>query len=180
MCPRLLALTLLAGPLLAAEPGRDDAVVRRNIFRHSFDKPIPPRPPVRRPPPPRVIVLTGIMRFGDGFVAVFEEKAVGSVRFLDVGDQLDKAKVVSITDSAVVLEEGGAERPVELGETITGKPAPAGVPSTPTPTPASASASAAPQPATPPAPAPAPKALPQSLKERIEAMRRRRQQQLGK
>jgi len=175
---RTFLLTLLAIPLQAAEPGRDEAILRRNIFRHSFAKPAPPRRPTATAPRPRITVLTGVIQYGDTPVAVFEEKTAGRVQFLEVGDTIDQGQIASITATSVVVKQGAVERTIELGQTLAGTPAPATLarPSTSAP----AASSAAVQPAAAPTPAPAPRPLTGSLKERLEAMKKRRLEQMKK
>jgi len=168
----------MAVPLMAAEPSRNEAILRRNIFRQSFAKPLPPPRSVSSAPAPRIIVLTGVIQYGETPVAVFEEKTAGRVQFLEVGDTLEKGKIVAITATSVVVEEDGQERPIELGQTITGTPAPTTV--TRSSTSATTASGAAAIPAVSPQPAPAPRPLTGSLKERWEAMKKRRSEQLKK
>ncbi len=176
-----LACAVLASAAGAADANRTRMVLKRNVFKQSFLKPAPLPQPGSIAPRPRVIVFTGAIRIGDDRVAIFEEKTAGRVQFLAAGDEIEKARVVRIGEETVVISDDGVERTLELGQTLTGAPAPA-TSDTPAQGPP-APGPAAPAPATsPPAPVTplAARPLPPSLKERIEAMKRRRQQEQQK
>ncbi len=175
----ILLLLALSAPAAPSAADRYRVIVERQIFRHSFARPAPPVKPPPATPPPRVISLTGVIRTPDELVAVFEEKAVGDVHFLRVGDEIKDAKIVQINEHSVVVDTGGEEKLIEIGETLSGAPAPSPSPTSPATQPAAPAAPAA----QPSAPEPTPlsaRKLPKSLRERIEAMKRRRLQQLRK
>lgn len=190
--PIALLTILTAGPLPALRaassvPERYAAVLKRDIFRQSFTKPVPP-PPLKptaptmpAPPPKPCYMLTGVIKYEYSFAAIFENKVAGNVQFVEAGESVDDSKVVTITATSVTIERQGEQRVIELGQTLSGE-----TPSTVTyqPSPSSTTSSVSTPPTASVAPSPSPiKTLSGSLKERLEAMRRRRQQQeqkLGK
>lgn len=181
---------LTSGPLSSLRgassiPDHYAPVLKRNIFRQSFTKPPPPFKPAASvtaaPPPKPCYMLTGVIKYEYSFAAIFENKVAGNVQFVEAGESVDDSKVVTITATSVTIERQGEQRVIELGQTLSGE-----TPSTVTyqPSPSSTTSSVSTPPTASVAPSPSPiKTLSGSLKERLEAMRRRRQQQeqkLGK
>jgi len=165
-------------------PERYAPVLKRNIFRQSFTKPAPPPKPrpatsvTVTPPAKPCYMLTGVIKYEYSFAAIFENKVAGNVRFVEAGETVDDSEVVTITATSVTIERQGEQRQIELGQTLTGE-----APTTVTYQPSSSTttSSASTSPTTPTTPSVSPiKTLSGSLKERLEAMRRRRMQQLGK
>jgi len=162
MKPQLVTrLTLGAAALLlaagSAMPGAATAesyekyrvLVDRNIFVRSRRRYIPPRRPTSRPAPPpsdsdQDVVLTGIARRGDQYVAFFENVKTGTTIRVSAGERVGKGRAVAITLDKVSYERGEAPREVEIGRNLVGivktfavtVAAPPPPPPTPTPTPA--------------------------------------------
>ncbi|HUS46705.1 MAG TPA: hypothetical protein VM098_01190 [Phycisphaerae bacterium] len=190
---------LAAGSALPAETDAGDSwdryrvLVERNMFLRNRR---PPRPPgqsggstvrlVRDSD--RDIILTGISRHDDEYVAFFENTATGLTSRIGTGQPVGKGRTRSITLDGVEYERDGAVTQIEVGRTLTGtyvvrtttRPAatqPAGPPSGPEesatqPAETTTDSSAAPPAAPPEGPGGS------NVMDIEEQMRRRREQEL--
>ncbi len=126
----IAALVLAAGSALPAETDAGDSwdryrvLVERNMFLRNRR---PPRPPgqsggqtVVVRDSDRDIILTGISRRDDEYVAFFENTATGLTRRIRTGQAVGKGKIGSITLDGVEYERDGAVTQIEVGRSLTG------------------------------------------------------------
>ncbi|MGQ9592822.1 MAG: hypothetical protein ACUVYA_21290, partial [Planctomycetota bacterium] len=135
--------TLAPSPALAAgTPSREEAerafferyeiVIERNIF--SRDRPrrvvrpweVPreaeaPRP--AEPPPEESHVLTGVVREGRTYLAFVEDLRAQRTLKAKVGDPVARGRIAAITIDGIVYERDGERTAVEVGRTLSGRPA---------------------------------------------------------
>jgi len=180
----------------------------RNIFDRNRRAPRPPRtdnaPRLLPPDPDSGIVLTGIAKSADRYVAFFERPSGATAR-VGAGEAIGKGKIKALTLNSVQYEREGVVRTVPVGHSLLGDPrtrpkvlrGPTTMPATSGPGSEIASADntaagpttepAEPSEATPagpsettPAAGPSGSSGNQSIADLIEQMRRRRERELSR
>jgi hypothetical protein len=144
--------------LPGAQPARleDYRVLwERNLFLRNRARPPSSRPaPIAATPPADTgdsrIVLTGIIRQGEDYVAFFEDTRTGKTATLQVGAPVGRGQLTTITMDAVHYTCAGNTTKIAIGSTLAGAAASLPKPAAPTSTAATAppAAPAAPTPAT--------------------------------
>jgi hypothetical protein len=129
----IVAALALAAPAMAAATEADSleafrVLSERNMFVKNRRRPEPPRATSREsytrpaaPNPDEGIVLRGIARGADTFVAFFENVRTGETSRVAAGSRVGRGVVRSVTLDAVTYD-AGAEEPlkVTVGRTLTG------------------------------------------------------------
>jgi len=131
---RLIACTLVAalsaGVVHAGEaPAPDgdgwrrfEVLVERNIFsrergrRETVTRSVPR--PEAAPPPERSVVLMGIMRQGDGWIAFLEDARTGQVHKVGVGDAILEGRVAAIGMDSIQYAKGDRALTVPMGGSL--------------------------------------------------------------
>lgn len=166
-----------------------DILTQRNIFSRDRGRREPERPererptlPVVTPPAPQPelqLVLTGVLRVGDEWIASVEDRRTGVTLKLRPGEPAGTGHVRSVSMDGLIFDRDGNLIPVSVGQTLTGVaagPARGGVsvamPTGPAPVPAGFGAPAAGPAPSPPAASGATDGM--SIEERL---RLRRQQE---
>ncbi len=130
-----------AGSSPQANPAKDPyaIIVARNLFKPlGASKPKPPAPgdqesllpmPVAMPPDVNLdeikkeIVFTGVVGTPDGIQALLENLATKETRFVAVDESVFGCRVVSISPREVLLNKGGAQFTLKIGENKPDAPA---------------------------------------------------------
>ncbi|HOL68057.1 MAG TPA: hypothetical protein PKX93_11435 [bacterium] len=154
-----------------------EILYQRNIFLPQRSKPLPPttfRSILKEPPsdPAQNIVLTGIVRHGQEYLAFFEDRSQGRVLRRKTGDQLLQGKIKEITLDFVEYAINETTVKVEIGKTLANTTPVASAR-------AIGSAVSSLVPSTLAAPASSPAAAPVDTSTLLEQLRRRRLQELG-
>jgi len=129
ICIWLLAATCLLGPIAVAEDktGPDaswhkyDVLIERNIFsrlRGSAAQLGREAEAPALPPPERFLVLTGIVRQDDDYMAFLEDTAKGTVMRVRAGDAVLEGRVASVTLDALGYAKNGGTVTVKVGQNL--------------------------------------------------------------
>jgi len=148
-------------------------LVERNIFRRDRMRPPAPRPEISRPSvgPERTVVLAGIVRQDDGYIAFFEDRRTGTVTRARSGDTFLWGRIEQVTLDYVLYVCNDKTIKIEVGHSLEGAP----------PEPVTAASATVPGTAAAPAPASRPATEPVGRDERaiLERLRQRRAQEMG-
>jgi len=133
------AVVVWTGVCMAAEkpgPGRPTSrpswdryriLTERNVFSRDRRRPVVVRGTTSQPttqPSGPGIVLRGIVRQGDDYIAFFEDTGTGRTTKARVGESVAGGRVQRITLDDVTYDKGGHEVQVRVGSNLTGAAAP--------------------------------------------------------
>ena len=194
---RLLAVVLAAVAVGLQPPpagtGREDSpddyrvLVECNIFLRDRGRPRRPRVVATKPivrdtyDSDRSVMLRGVARNGDEFVALFEDLRTGATPTVRVGEAIGKGTVKAITLEGVEYQRAGSVRSIAIDQSLAGSvtaTAPAGDPSIDPAAPPSQQPTTRPGGAAPSAPPG--NAKDTAIKDILERLRQRREQELRK
>ena len=102
-------------------------LTERNIFSRDRRRHVVLRGPTSQPTTRSAgaaIVLRGIVRQGDDYIAFFEDTGTGQTTKARAGESVGKGRVKRITLDYVAYETGGREAQVRVGTSLAGTPAP--------------------------------------------------------
>ena len=112
-------------PVVSQGWERYEVLVERNIFSRDRGRPDPREseresyvPPP--PPPERFLLLTGIVKQGDEWLAFLEDARTGAVSKLRVGDGVLEGRVAAITMDSIDYEKDGRIAHVAMGDNLEG------------------------------------------------------------
>ncbi len=126
----LCVLAGLVGPAAAAasvehKPWEDyEVLVRRNMFSRqrsprSVEGPVRPEVvTVEAPSPERYVLLRGVVRSGDEFIAFLEDMRTGEVIRARAGDEVVRGRVAEVTLDGVRYVREDTETEVPIGENL--------------------------------------------------------------
>jgi hypothetical protein len=111
------AITYPAKPL----PEAYSILLRQSIF--SKDRTAAPDPndrPQSRPTPESQVVLRGVMREGEHFLANIEDTGPRRIKWLGAGDSLpsNRGRIDKITLDGIVISRNGTQRQIAVGESV--------------------------------------------------------------